>query len=268
MRQVGDETVHLVVTSPPYWSIKDYGESKQIGFGQSLDRYMSDLSKVWRECNRVLKPGCRLCINVGDQYVRAESGRPYHIVPIHARIVNRVIDSSEGSLSYLGSVIWQKISTTRTSGGASVMGSFGYPRNGYVSLDYEYIAIFRKAGDSPPPPENKERSKINISEWRALFNGHWKFPGARQVGQVAAFPDRLPSRLIRMFTYPGDTVLDPFLGSGTTMRVARNMRRNSIGYEIGFKIPGEKPFLELIKEKVGYYSLPSDARDAIFSIEE
>jgi site-specific DNA-methyltransferase (adenine-specific) len=267
MREIEDESVHLVATSPPYWSIKDYGVSKQIGFGQSLDRYMSDLGKVWKECVRALKPGCRMCINVGDQYVRAKAGTPYHIVPIHARVVNRVIELSGGSVAYLGSIIWQKISTTRTSGGASVMGSFGYPRNGCVSFDFEYIAIFRKRGVAPPPPEDKEASRISLSEWRALFNGHWRFPGVRQAGQIAAFPEKLPRRLIRMFTYPGDTVLDPFLGSGTTTKVARAMRRNSVGYEIGFRTEDGRPFSEVIKEKVGYYSLPVAERDAVFSIE-
>ncbi len=268
MREVADGSVHLVLTSPPYWSIKNYGTKGQIGFGQTLDQYLTDLSKVWKECSRVLKPGCRLCINIGDQYVRAESGRPYHIVPLHAKTVNRAVEVSEGSLLYLGSIIWQKISTTRTTGGASVMGSFGFPRNGYVSLDYEYIAIFRKVGQSPPPPDDKELSRIGIDEWRLLFNGHWRFPGVRQTGQIAAFPDELPRRLIRMFTYPGDTVLDPFLGSGTTTKVAKTMGRNSIGYEIGFKTEGGVHFLEAVKEKIGFYSLPAKKRDTVFSIEE
>jgi DNA modification methylase len=268
MSAVEDESVHLVTTSPPYWSIKDYGDSRQIGYGQSLDRYMSDLGRVWKECIRTLKPGCRMCVNVGDQYIRGRVGAPYHIVPIHARVVNRVIELSGGSVSYLGSIIWQKISTTRTSGGASVMGSFGFPRNGYVSFDFEYIAIFRKKGVTPPPPENKEDSQISLPEWRTLFNGHWRFPGIRQSGQIAAFPETLPYRLIRMFTYPGDTVLDPFLGSGTTTKVARAMRRNSVGYEIGFRTDDGRPFIEVIKEKVGYYSSPAAERDAIFSIEE
>lgn len=268
MREIADGSVHLVVTSPPYWSIKDYGMRGQIGFGQSLDQYLSDLSRVWKESARILKPGCRLCINIGDQYVRATSGRPYHIVPLHAKMVNRAVEASEGALLYLGSIIWQKISTTRTTGGASVMGSFGFPRNGYVSLDYEYIAIFRKVGQPPPPPDNKEASRIDLDEWRMLFNGHWKFPGARQSGQIAAFPDELPRRLIRMFTYPGDTILDPFLGSGTTTKVAKLMGRNSVGYEIGFKTGDGVPFLELIRKKVGFYSVPANDRDAVFSIEE
>jgi DNA modification methylase len=268
MPEVEDESVHLVLTSPPYWSIKDYGNRRQLGFGQGLAEYLADLGKVWKESVRVLKPGCRLCINVGDQYVRGESGRPYHIVPIHSRIVNRVIDLSSGKLSYLGSIIWQKISTTRTSGGASVMGSYGFPRNGYISFDYEYVAIFKKAGSAPPSPVDKENSRIGLEEWRDLFNGHWRFPGVRQLGQIGAFPEELPRRLIRMFTYPGDTVLDPFLGSGTTTKVARSMGRNSIGYEIGFRTEDERPWLDALKKKVGYDSLPINERDSIFGFEE
>jgi len=265
MKEVKDEEVHLVVTSPPYWNIKDYGNPKQIGYRDSLQEYMRKLGEVWSECVRVLNKGCRLCINIGDQYLRATEKTPYQIIPLHALLVNSIMDHHSEEVLYLGSIIWNKISTTKTSGGASVMGSYGYPRNGYVSYNYEYIAIFKKKGEAPnPPPEIKEKAQIDLSEWRELFTGIWSFKGARQIGGIAIFPDILPSRLMRMFTYEGDTVLDPFLGSGTTTRIAWELGRNSIGYEIGFQSPDIENWKEAIKEKIHFNDTPIYERSKVF----
>lgn len=270
MKAVGDETVHLVVTSPPYWNIKDYGNNRQIGYRDTLSGYIQKLNRVWDECLRVLKPGCRMCINIGDEYISAKGKTPYQIIPLHSYLVNNVVLHTfrRRKVLYLGSIIWQKIPTTRTSGGASVMGSYGYPRNGYISYNYEYIAIFKKRGQPPKPPDNKEKERIDLHGWRELFNGVWRFNGARQAAGIAVFPDELPRRFIRMFTYEGDTVLDPFLGSGTTTKVALGMGRNSIGYEIGFRSPlMQEDWTEMVKTKIGYYGFPVDTRDAIFRFE-
>ena len=267
MNEVPDESVHLIITSPPYWNIKDYGNENQIGYRDTLNGYIDGLNKVWKESIRVLHPGCRLCINVGDMYLRASKEIPYQIIPIHAMVVNSVARTFRKSVVYLGSIIWQKISNTSTSGGANVMGSFGRPRNGYLSLDYEYIAIFKKVGESPKASkEMVEESRIPITDWRELFSGHWRFNGVSQKGHIAMFPEELPRRLMRMFTFPGDTVLDPFLGSGTTTRVAYEMGRNSIGYEIGFDTTDGEDFKELIKNKIHYNDLHEETRDRIFCI--
>ncbi len=264
MKEVADSSVHLVVTSPPYWSIKDYGNPRQIGYRDSLTTYMHKLGKVWSECIRALAPGCRLCINIGDQYLRADGKTPYQIVPLHAYLVNSIMNKHIDDILYLGSIIWKKIPTTKTSGGASVMGSYGFPRNGYVSYNYEYIAIFKKKGIAPKPdPEIKMKSQIELYEWRELFNGIWNFKGARQIGHIAIFPDELPRRLMRMFTYEGDTVLDPFLGSGTTTRVAWEMSRNSVGYEIGFGSNLDET-KQVIKAKVHFEDTPLEIRQKIF----
>lgn len=265
MREVEDEEVHLIITSPPYWSIKDYGNPKQIGYRDSLPKYFRELDKVWSECIRTLKSGCRFCINIGDQYIRATEKTPYQIIPLHALMVNNLMTKYREKILYLGSIIWKKIPNTKTTGGASVMGSFGYPRNGYVSYNYEYVAIFKKKGKAPKVPKQvKERSLISLPEWRELFNGIWSFKGAKQVGGIAIFPDILPYRLMRMFTYEGDTVLDPFLGSGTTTRVALELGRNSIGYEIGFKSPDINDTKEAIKKKIRYYDVPMEMRKKLF----
>lgn len=265
MKEINDGEVHLVITSPPYWNIKDYGNSKQIGYRDSLPEYFRKLSRVWSECIRVLEKGCRLCINIGDQYVRAIEDTPYHIIPLHAMMVNSIMDKHSKEIVYLGSIIWNKISTTKTSGGASVMGSYGRPRNGYVSYNYEYIAIFKKKGKDPKPKRDIiERSTIDLQEWREMFTGIWNFKGARQIGGIAIFPDILPYRLMKMFTYEGDTVLDPFLGSGTTTRVAFEFGRNSIGYEIGFKSPNIEDTKEAIKRKIHFNDLPISERSKVF----
>jgi DNA modification methylase len=266
MKEVKNNDVHLVVTSPPYWNLKDYGHPKQIGYRDTLTNYMRKLDKVWSECIRVLAPGCRLCINIGDQYLRAAGKMPYQIIPLHAYLVNSIMNKHSNAVLYLGSIIWKKIPTTKTTGGANVMGSYGYPRNGYVSYNYEYIAIFKKKGNSAPKPlpEIKQKAQIDLFEWRALFNGIWSFKGARQEGHIAIFPDELPRRLMRMFTYEGDLVLDPFLGSGTTTRVAWELGRNSIGYEIGFRSPNIEDTKEVIKAKIHFDDTPVDMRSRVF----
>jgi DNA modification methylase len=271
MMELKDKSVQLVVTSPPYWNIKDYGHPNQIGYRDDLEEYLEKLGKVWSECIKVLSPGCRLCINIGDQYLRANNtqNKPYQIIPLHAYLVNNIMQNHIDDVIYLGSIIWNKIPTTKTSGGASVMGSYGRPRNGYVSYNYEYIAIFKKKikkGESEPKPrlEVKQRASIDLQKWRELFTGIWSFNGARQVDHVAVFPDELPRRLMQMFTYEDDTVLDPFLGSGTTTKVALELGRNSIGYEIGFKSPNMDDSIKVIKEKIRFDDVPIELRKRVF----
>ena len=133
----------------------------------------------------------------------------------------------------MGAVIWQKVTTTNTTGGATIMGSFPYPRNGILKIDYEFILIFKKLGTAPKPtPYQKEKSKLTIDEWNEYFAGHWNFSGEKQDKHLAMFPEELPRRLIRMFSFVGDTVLDPFLGSGTTMVQSCELGMHAIGIDI------------------------------------
>ena len=243
MVEVDNDSIDLVVTSPPYWHIKDYGVEGQIGYGQSLHEYLKDLYRVWKECYRILKPGRRLCINIGDQFARSIIYGRYKIIPLHAEFIAQCEDIG---FDYMGSIIWQKKTTMNTTGGANVMGSYPYPPNGMIEIDYEFILIFKKPGKSEKiPKEIKEKSKLSKEEWKEYFYGHWNFAGARQIEHEAMFPEELPKRLIKMYTFVGDTVLDPFLGSGTTVKAALNLHRNAIGYEINEK------FLGVIKEKLG-----------------
>ena len=261
IKTLKDESVHLIVTSPPYWQIKDYKIPDQIGYNDTYDQYINKLNKVWKECYRVLHKGCRMCINIGDQFLRAIDYGRYRIIPIREDIIR--FCRKELGMDYLGAIIWQKRTTCNTTGGASVMGSYPYPRNGMVSIDYEFILIFKKLGRIPIPSKDiKEKSKLTEKEWGQYFQGHWNFVGERQNSHVAMFPEELPKRLIKMFTFTGDIVLDPFLGSGTTMLAAQKLGRNSMGVEINPK------FLPIIRKKVGINprNLSEDAEFEILRI--
>ncbi len=251
MAEVQDESVHLIVTSPPYWQLKDYGTEKQIGFNDSYEDYINHLNIVWKECYRVLHEGCRLCINIGDQFARAVYYGRYKVIPIHSEIIHFC---ETVGFDFMGQIIWQKTTTMNTSGGGAVMGSFPFPRNGIVKLDFEYILLFKKRGNAPKPTkEQKAEAVMSNEEWNTYFSGHWYFNGVKQDRHLAMFPEELPRRLIKMFSFPGETVLDPFLGSGTTSLAAKNLNRNSIGYEIN------PDYITLISEKIGKSDLYSNA---------
>ena len=242
LNQIEDKSVQLIITSPPYWQLKDYGTDDQIGFNDSYEDYINNLNLVWKECDRVLADGCRLCINIGDQFARSVYYGRYKVIPIRTEII-RFCESL--GMDYMGAIIWQKTTTMNTSGGGAIMGSFPYPRNGILKMDYEFILLFKKLGNAPKPTkEQKEQSAMTKEEWGQYFSSHWNFNGVKQTGHIAMFPEELPKRLIKMFSFVGETVFDPFAGSGTTSLAAKNLGRNSIGYEIN------KEFAPLIKEKL------------------
>lgn len=242
LNQIEDKSVQLIITSPPYWQLKDYGTDDQIGFNDSYEDYINNLNLVWKECDRVLADGCRLCINIGDQFARSVYYGRYKVIPIRTEII-RFCESL--GMDYMGAIIWQKTTTMNTSGGGAIMGSFPYPRNGILKMDYEFILLFKKLGNAPKPTkEQKEQSAMTKEEWGQYFSSHWNFNGVKQTGHIAMFPEELPKRLIKMFSFVGETIFDPFAGSGTTSLAAKNLGRNSIGYEIN------KEFAPLIKEKL------------------
>ena len=245
MTLLSDNSVHLAITSPPYWQLKDYGTENQIGFHDSYENYINNLNLVWKECYRTLHNGCRLCVNIGDQFARAVYYGRYKVIPIREEIIKFCENIG---FDYMGAVIWQKVTTSNTTGGGVQMGSYPYPRNGILKLDYEFILIFKKLGDAlKPTREQKELSKMTAEEWNTFFAGHWNFTGARQNGHIAMFPEELPRRLIKMFSFVGETVFDPFAGSGTTALAAKNLDRNSICYEIN------PEFIPFIKEKLAVH---------------
>ncbi|MBW1616405.1 MAG: thermonuclease family protein [Deltaproteobacteria bacterium] len=242
MPELADNSVDLIITSPPYWQLKDYGIKEQIGYNDTYEEYVNNLNLVWSQCHRVLSAGSRLCVNIGDQFARAVYYGRYKVIPIRTEIIKFC---EAMGFDYMGAIIWQKKTTSNTTGGASVMGSYPFPKNGIISIDYEFILIFKKLGTpKKPAKEIKELSKIEKEEWKEYFQGHWNFGGVKQDKHIAMFPEELPKRLIKMFSFVGDTILDPFLGSGTTSLAARNLNRNSVGYEIN------PDFAGLIKKKL------------------
>ena len=256
MSRVSDQSVHLVITSPPYWQLKDYGTADQIGFHESYESYINNLNLVWNECYRVLHPGCRLCVNIGDQFARSVYYGRYKVIPIRTEIIKFC---ETIGFDYMGAVIWQKVTTCNTTGGATVMGSYPYPRNGILKLDYEFILLFKKQGSTPAlSKQQKEQSIMTKEEWNTYFSGHWQFAGAKQKGHLAMFPEELPARLIKMFSFCEETVLDPFLGSGTTSLAACNLGRNSVGYEINDE------FIPIIKDKLNVNQPAPEKSEYVF----
>ena len=189
-----------------------------------------------------MSDGCRMCINIGDQFARSVYYGRYKVIPIRTEII-RYCESL--GMDYMGAIIWQKTTTMNTTGGGAIMGSFPYPRNGILKMDYEFILLFKKLGNPPKPTrEQKEKSIITKEEWGQYFSSHWHFNGVKQYEHIAMFPEELPRRLIKMFSFAGETVFDPFAGSGTTLLAAKHLGRNSIGYEIN------KSFSSIIRSRL------------------
>jgi modification methylase len=229
---IADESVHLVVTSPPYWTLKRYNENPaQLGHVADYELFLSELSKVWKEAYRVLVPGGRLVCVVGDVCLsRKEHGR-HLVMPLHADIA--VICRRLG-FDNLNPIIWHKISnaTFEANDGTKFLGK-PYEPNAIVKNDIEFILMQRKPGGyRKPTPEQRRLSMIGKEDFATWFRQFWTITGASTRNHPAPYPFELAYRLVRMFSFWGDTVLDPFCGTGTTMLAAMKCGRNSIGVEI------------------------------------
>ena len=253
MSEISDSSIHLMVTSPPYpmvqmwdkqfaqadlkiaqlWQkLEEKGNQETIN--QIFDAMHENLAKVWAETFRVLVDGGIAAINIGDA-TRTLNGK-FSLFPNHSRIIEHCQKIGFTTLPY---ILWKKPTTKpHYKGKGAFLGSGFLPPNAYVTLDCEFILLFRKGNLRKFPPHDKVRyesafTKIQRDEW---FSQIWALKGARQTAselerRTAAYPDEIADRLIKMFSIKGDTVLDPFLGSGTTVKVAMQNERNSIGYE-------------------------------------
>ncbi len=229
---LADGSVHLVVTSPPYWKLKRYNDGPgQMGHIQDYEEFLDNLRRVWTEAYRVLVPGGRLVCVVGDVCLsRKEHGR-HVVVPLHADIC--VICRKLG-FDNLNPIIWHKISNAAFEANTSskFLGK-PYEPNAIVKNDIEFILMQRKPGGYRQPTEEQRRlSMIPKAEFNEWFRQIWSVTGASTREHPAPYPLELATRLVRMFSFHGDTVLDPFCGSGTSMLAAMKWNRNSIGIEI------------------------------------
>ena len=229
-----DESVHLVVTSPPYFNLKQYapGNPGQLGDIAKYEQFLDELDAVWRECARVLVPGGRVCCVVGAVNVARRNGGRHYVLPLPSDIQVR---SRQVGLDNLTPIIWLKVGNIQleASSSARYLGKPNLP-NGIVKNDFETIVMLRKPGGyRKPTAEMEAQSFIDNEEYARWFTPIWSdISGTSVKGHPAPYPTVLAYRLIRMFSFVGDTVLDPFLGSGTTSRAAMLAGRDSIGVEI------------------------------------
>lgn len=233
---IESESVHLVVTSPPYWTLKQYEEDNedQLGDIESYEAFLDELDKVWRECARVLVGGGRICCVVGDVCVPRKRGGRHLVMPLHADIQVR---ARKLGLDCLTPILWHKIANGVTEVEGNGAGFYGkpYQPGSIVKNDVEYILFLRKGGQyRSATPLQKALSMLNREEMQSWFRSFWtdvKGSSTRN-GHPAPYPVELAQRLIRMFSFAGDTVLDPFLGTGSTSLAAIRAGRNSLGCEI------------------------------------
>jgi modification methylase len=232
---VPDDSVHLVLTSPPYWTLKEYRDTPgQMGHIAQYDEFVEQLDRVWQRCYRSLVPGGRLICVVGDVCLsrRKNDGR-HTVVPLHASIQE---SCRRIGFDNLAPIIWHKIANAVhevENGGAGFLGK-PYEPNAVVKNDIEFILMERKSGGyRTPEPATRILSVISSEDHRLWFQQIWTgVPGASTRHHPAPYPLELADRLVRMFSFVGDTVLDPFVGTGTTVVAAALAGRNSIGIEI------------------------------------
>jgi site-specific DNA-methyltransferase (adenine-specific) len=229
---IKDESVHLILTSPPYWKLKKYNsDDNQLGHIIEYEAFLIELEKVWKEVYRVLVPGGRLVCVVGDVCLSRRANGRHVVVPLHADIC--VICRKIG-FDNLNPIIWHKISNAsyEVEGGTKFLGK-PYEPNSIIKNDIEFILMQRKSGGYRKPTEEQRRlSMIDKKDYAVWFQQFWHITGASTKEHPAPFPFELAYRLVRMFSFVGDTVLDPFCGTGTTMAAAMKSDRNSIGIEI------------------------------------
>jgi site-specific DNA-methyltransferase (adenine-specific) len=246
---IPDGSVHLVVTSPPYASLKRYEEHPaQLGHIEDYDAFLIELDKVWAECLRVLVPGGRVVCVVGDVCVSRRQGGRHYVLPLSADIQ---VHGRALGLDVLTPIRWLKVANIKleASNSSRFLGKPNLP-NGVIKNDLEHILFLRKPGGyRKPTPEMEERSHITTDDYTEWFSPIWTVTGASTREHPAPFPKEIASRLIRMFSFAGDVVLDPFAGTGTTSLAALETGRHSIGVEI------EPKYLDMIERRLGQIPL-------------
>lgn len=232
LSMIADNSVHLVLTSPPYFNLKNYQCGKnQLGMINDYQCFVDELEKVWKECFRILVPGGRIVCVVGDVCLSRKKYGRHVVMPLHSDIA---VTCRKVGFDNLNPILWHKISNAKFEANtkSSILGK-PYEPNAIIKNDMEYILMERKPGGyRKPTTQQREESKIGKEDFQNWFSQIWEMPGAStRNGHPAPFPLELATRLVKMFSFVGDIVVDPFCGSGTSMVAAMQNNRNSIGIE-------------------------------------
>lgn len=242
---IADNSIHLVLTSPPYFNLKEYKKGvNQLGIINDYQQFVDELEKVWRECYRILVPGGRIVCVVGDVCLSRKKYGRHIVMPLHSDIS---VSCRKIGFDNLNPILWHKISNAKFE--ANTKSSFlgkPYEPNAIIKNDVEYILMERKPGGYRKPTEQQRTdSRIEKENFQDWFSQIWEMPGAStRNGHPAPFPLELATRLVKMFSFVGDIVVDPFCGSGTTLAAAINCDRNSIGIET------EKEYCDLTLDRL------------------
>ena len=241
---IPDESVHLVLTSPPYWTLKRYRENDlQLGHIADYEQFHDELDKVWRHSFRALVPGGRLICVVGDVCLSRRKHGRHVVMPLHADIVVR---ARRIGFDNLTPIIWYKIANANyeVENGSSFLGK-PYEPNAIIKNDVEFILMLRKPGGYRQPTiPQRDSSRLTKEEYQEWFQQIWTVPGESTREHPAPFPEKVAYRLVRMFSFTGDTVLDPFMGTGTTLIAAAKCDRNGIGVEL------ESEYIRIAKRRL------------------
>jgi DNA modification methylase len=243
---IPSESVHLVVTSPPYFTLKTYARRDgQMAEIEDYEHFLDELDKVWRECARVLVPGGRICCVVGDVCVSRRRGGRHYVLPLHADIQVR---ARKHNLDSLTPILWSKIANGANEAEGNGAGFYGkpYQPGAVIKNDIEYILFMRKGSEyRSPEPLQKALSMLTKEEMQGWLRSPWTdVPGASTREHPAPFPVTVAERLIKLFSFAGDTILDPFVGTGSTTLAAIAAGRNSIGNDI------EPAYIDIAKKRV------------------
>jgi len=245
---IPDASVHLVVTSPPYWTLKEYapGNDDQMGHFEDYEHFLNQLDRVWRECARVLVGGGRVCCVVGDVCIPRKRGGRHYLVPLHADIQVR---ARRVGLDCLQPILWHKIANGVTEAEGNGAGFYGkpYQPGGIIKNDIEYILFLRKGGEYRTTPSIQKAlsmlTKDEMKNWQRSIWADLRGASTRD-GHPAPYPVELAERLIKLFSFAGDTVMDPFAGTGSTSQAAIITGRNSIANEI------EPAYVEIARQRI------------------
>lgn len=241
---IPSDSVHLVLTSPPYWTLKRYRENDlQLGHIDDYEEFLDELDKVWTHCYRTLVPGGRLVCVVGDVCLSRRKHGRHVVMPLHADIVVR---ARRIGFDNLNPIIWYKIANANyeVENGSSFLGK-PYEPNAIIKNDIEFILMLRKPGGYRQPTiPQRDSSRLSKEEYQEWFQQIWTVPGESTREHPAPFPEKVAYRLMRMFSFTGDTVLDPFMGTGTTLLAAAKCDRNAIGVEL------ESEYIRIAKRRL------------------